>query len=154
MEIIFVENFKTTNTLSLDSTMSTMYNISMHCHTTPSDEIWIYSESYKFYLVGYDNKVTYPKVTYVSRLEIKPHVSLSKILPGLKKIGNFLTDWVDIDDFGKILEIDRFPGMSIFLDPKAREKYNIVTNCKPLNGDMFRFTSKKGSWNIKINDYN
>jgi hypothetical protein len=151
MEIINVEDFITTNPPTLEGTME---NISAHCHSTPSDEIAIYAESYKFYLVGYDNKVTYPKVTYVSELHLNKNVSLSKILPDLKKVGYFSPDYFDIDDFGKIQEIDYFAGMYPFLDSMARNHFNIKTKYKPIGDKMFRITSKKGSWDIKINDYN
>ena len=149
MEIIFIENFITTDPPTLEGTM---LNISAHCHSSPSDEIWIYAESYSFYLVGYDNKVTYPKVTYASMLKLEPNVSLSKILPDLKKVGYFWSTDDDnvIDDFGNIQEIDYFAGLNQFYHPDPRV---LKTICIPIGDDMFRFTSKKGSWDIKINKH-
>ena len=151
MEILFVENFITTSSPTLEGTME---NISMHCHFTPSDEIAIYgSPKHKYLICNYDS-ITFPKVVYVDMLDLGIYATLVDVLPDVKKIGVFWPEPVDIDDFGKIQEINIFHGMSNFLDPKRRDHFYIKTTCEPLGDDMYRFTSKKGSWDIKVNKYN
>jgi hypothetical protein len=150
MEIIYIKDFDCDGCNFND----VMDNISRHCHITPSDEIAIYgSPNYK-YLICNNDSITFPKVVYVDMLHLLRDVTLVKVLPDIKKIRIFWPNSRDIDDFGKIQEINRFTGMSNFLDPSSRKFFNIKTRCKKLNDDMYRFTSKKGSWDIKINDYN
>jgi hypothetical protein len=148
-------------TLTLDdfncqgcSDKDVMVNLSRHCNLTPSDEIAIYgSPNYKYLICKYDS-ITYPKVVYVDKLDLGRNATLVNVLPDIKKIGTFWPDAADTDDFGNILEIDLFAGMSIFFDPMRRDYFNIETTCEPLGNKMYRFTSKKGSWDIKVNRHN
>ena len=131
-----------------------MINISRHCHFTPSDEIAIYGSPLRKYLICNNDSITFPKVVYVEMLDFGTTATLVNVLPDLKKIGTFWIDPADIDDFGKIQEINKFSGMFYFIDSIARNNFNIKTTYEPLGNGIYRFTSKKGSWDIKINDYN
>ena len=147
MEIIYLEDF-----ISADPSLETaMENISMHCHITPSDEIYV--KNSKFYLACYDNRVTYPKVTYADWVKLNANVRLSKILPDIKTIGVFSASYIDIDDFGKIEEIHYFSGMSNFYSSDKRKQFNLKTKCIPIDYDIYRFKSKKGTWEIKVNSH-
>ena len=131
-----------------------MENISMHCHFTPSDEIWIYERSDDdLFLACYSEDITYPKVTYAETVKLTKDVSLIKILPDIKKMGELTTMYSDIDDFGNIQEIGYFNGMSDFTNSRKRKLYNIKTKCVPLGNDMYRFTTPKGIWDIRVNSY-
>ena len=149
MEIIYIKDFDCDG-CSYDDIM---INISRHCHFTPSDEIAIYGSPLRKCLICNDDSITFPKVVYVDMLHLLKDVTLVKVLPDIKKIRIFWPNTMDIDDFGKIQEINRFTGMSNFLHPSSRKFFNIKTRCKRLGDDMYRFTSKKGTWDIKINDY-
>ena len=152
MEIIFVDSFDCSNC----SPLKLMGNISRHCHLTPSDEIYVYSRTDdKKILTCISNEITYPKVVYADNLEVFHFCLIPVVLPDLSKVGNFKCNIYDIDDFGKIKEINYFFGLNEYL--KANwwvKKPSFKCKCKPLGDDMYRFTSKKGSWDIKINDYN
>lgn len=149
MEIIYVDDF-----ISADPSLETaMENISTHCHFTPSDEIWVYVKTSNIYLACYDNKVTYPKVTYAEALKLIPQGNLARILPDLKKIGRLSSGYADIADFGNIQEINYFSGMSNFYSSDKRKQFNLKTKCIPLDYDLYRFKSKKGSWDIKVNKH-
>ena len=77
-----------------------MENISLHCHLTPSDEIWVYERGTNFYLVCFSEDITYPKVTYAQSVYLRTQVSLIKILPDIKKISTIAMGAKDIDDLG------------------------------------------------------
>ena len=149
-EIIFITDFFCAGCNFSD----VMDNISRHCHLTPSDEIWVYDGVPNFYLNCFSDDITYPKVTYAESVQLARQVSLIKILPDIKKIGTLSISLLsDIDDFGDIQEIGDFNGMSIFTNSRYRKQNNIKTKCVPLGNDMYRFTTPKGIWDIRVNKY-
>lgn len=150
MEILTLDDFNCQGCSDKD----VMVNLSMHCHATTSKQIAIYGSPDRMYLICNDDSITYPKVVYVDKLDLGRNATLVNVLPDIKKIGTFWPDAADIDDFGNILEIDLFAGMSNFFDPKRRDHFNIKTTCEPLGNDLYVFTSKKGSWDIKVNRHN
>ena len=150
MEVIFIRDFVSTDPVSLEGTME---NISRHCHLTPSDEIAVYNGGRFYFLNCLSDLITYPKVVSAERIFLCHDVSISKVLPDIRKIGKLTNNRYDIQDFGSIEEIDEFNIMSCFIGATERAKHNIQTICEPLGDDMYRFTSPKGTWNIKVNKY-
>ena len=149
-EIIYINDFFCDGCKYAD----VMENISLHCHFTPSDEIWIYERSDDdLFLACYSEDITYPKVTYAEKVYLRTQVSLIKILPDIKKISTIAMGAKDIDDFGNIQEIGYFNGMSDFTNSRKRKLYNIKTKCERIGKKMYRFTSDKGTWDIKVNKY-
>ena len=148
-EIIYINDFFCDG-CNFDDVMD---NISRHCHLTPSDEIWIYERSTNFYLICFSEDITYPKVTYAQSVYLRTQVSLIKILPDIKKIGTISMSAKDIDDFGNIQEIGHFSNMSDFTNSRYRKGNNIKTKCERIGNKMYRFTSDKGTWDIKVNKY-
>ena len=144
MQIIFVDDFKGNGSSMFDVVDS----ISQYCHYI-DDEIKIYGN------LPSAEDVTYPNVIYVDILYFLEGTSLSMIFPDLKKVGKFYPsfdvypDYVDLDDFGKIEEIDFFNDMSLFMGSRT----STIVDCEWLGDNMYRFTSDKGSWDIKVNNY-
>ena len=149
MEILYLDYFNCQGCSDKD----VMVNLSRHCHATTSKQIAIYGSPDRKYLICNDDSITYPKVVYVHKLDLIRNATLVNVLPDLKKIGTFWPDSRDLDDFGKIQEIDLFASMSNYLKENARKHYNKKTTCEKIGKEMYRFTSKKGSWDIKINEY-
>ena len=130
-----------------------MDNISRHCHLTPSDEIWVYDGVTNFYLNCFSDDITYPKVTYAESVQLARQVSLIKILPDIKKIDYFWANYLGMDDLAKIQEIGYFCGMSDFTNSRYRKENNIKTKCERIDYKMYRFTTPKGIWDIRVNKY-
>jgi len=74
-------------------------------------------------------------------------------LPDIKKIDYFWANYLGMDDFGTIQEIGHFSNMSIFTNSRYRKENNIKTKCERIGKKMYRFTSDKGTWDIKVNKY-
>jgi hypothetical protein len=148
-EIIFITDFFCDDCTNKD----VMANISRHCNLTPSDEIWVYDGVPNFYLICFSEDITYPKVTYAESVSLSTQVSLIKILPDIKKIDYFWANYLGMDDFGTIQEIGHFSNMSIFTNSRYRKENNIKTKCERIGKKMYRFTSDKGTWDIKVNKY-
>ena len=119
-------------------------NLSRHCNLTPSDEIKI-----KGYLKPFAG-LTFPKVVYAHHLDLGGNINTSEVFPDLKTVNFFEGSKGQIDDFGYIIKINYFKGMQLYLD----DLYYLHSVCKPLGNKMYRFTSDKGSWDIKVNVYN
>ena len=149
MEIIYIRDFDCNYEINTDI----MINIERHCHLTPSDEIAVFSGGSFYYLNCLSDFITYPKVVYAERIFLRNGVSISKVLPDIRKIGKLTNNRYDIQDFGSIEEIDQFDIMSCFIGATERAKHNMQTICEPLGNNMYRFTSPKGTWNIKVNKY-
>jgi hypothetical protein len=142
MEIIFVDSFKYDGSTIYGQFM----NMSKHCHITPSDEIKIYGS-----LDIYDlpEEIIFPKVIYVNDLSAIRSTNTSKILPDLVKVGSLLPIQ-GMTDFGGIKEVDNFIGMTRFFE--SFKIHDIM--CENIDGNIFRFTTPKGTWDIKVNKYN
>ena len=149
MEIIYIRDFDCDYEINTDI----MINIERHCHLTDSDEIAVYKGGRFYYLNCLSDFITYPKVVYAEQIFLYDGVSISKVLPDIRKIGLLGNNNNDIQDFGSIEEIHEFNIMSCFIDATERAKHNIQTICEPLGNNMYRFTSPKGTWNIKVNKY-
>ena len=128
-------------------------NLSRHCNLTPSDSIIINS-----YLIPFAG-LTFPKVVHATHLDLssaQSYINMYEAFPDLKSVGFFEGGRGQIDDFGHIIKINHFKGMQQYLDTDKRKyhPYVIKTTCEPLGDDMYRFTSDKGSWDIRVNRYN
>lgn len=131
-----------------------MRNISFHCEYSTGEKISIYSGHELQTLNCYDYALRYPNVVYVENLRLVYNVEdLKSVFPDLKKIGSFVTNYNKIQDFGKIEEIDYFLYMSFYFVSDDRPKYNQITVCEPIGNKMYRFKTKKGTWDIKVNKY-
>lgn len=132
-----------------------MINISNHCHNTHNKKIEIYgSNPHYLHLRCTDNSITFPKVIYVSHVYLYNNAQLVKVLPNLEKIGTLcIYGNLDVDDFGGIKEIKYYHGMSKYFNQSSRDYYDIQTICAPIGYKKYAFRSKKGSWNIKVNNF-
>ena len=149
MEIIYVEDFYTGGN-EYTNYYDYMVNISNHCNSI-NDEFMIYSRGEPLYT--FEKKLTFPKVVYVQYLTIVKDKSLFKSLPDLKRVGNLQVHFF-MEDLGPIKEIDNFFSMSSFLKFTMMDTFRKgVMRCTSLGDNMFKFTSRKGSWVIKVNQY-
>ena len=123
-------------------------NISRHCNLTPSDEITIK----KGYLKAFAG-LTFPKVVYTHHLDLCSSINTSEVFPDLKIVNFFEGGRGEVDDFGYIIKINNFKGMQQYLDRDRKYLYYVKSGCEPLGDDMYRFTSRKGTWDIKVNSY-
>jgi len=127
-----------------------MANISNHCNSI-NDDFMIYSRGEPLYTFG--QLLTFPKVVYVEYLKVVKDKSLFKSLPDLKRVGNLQVHFF-MEDLGPIKEIDNFFSMSSFLKFTMMDTFRKgVMRCTSLGDNMFKFTSRKGSWVIKVNQY-
>ena len=133
---------------------STAYaNLSWHCNFS-ENEIKIYSgpnfRNFECYIEG----LTFPNIVYIESLFLYANSDIRRSFPDLKKIGELLSaNPYDIDDLGNIASVDVFMDMTEMLDPEKIKKLKQKITCKPLGDDMYRFTSRKGTWDIKVNSY-
>lgn len=129
------------------------HNLSMHCRYS-KNKIKIYRGVNFRNFECRNKKFTFPNIVYIETLFLYQNSDIRHSLPDLKEVGELLSaSPYNIDDLGNIARVDFFMDMSIMLDPKQIKKFNPKTTCKPIGDKMFRFTSDKGTWDIKVNKY-
>jgi len=106
-------------------------------------------------IINYFHDGSHNKSTAYANLSWHCNFSKNEIkIYSLKKIGELLSaNPYDIDDLGNIASVDVFMDMTEMLDPEKIKKLKPKITCKPLGDKMFRFTSRKGTWDIKVNKY-
>ena len=150
MEILFLDYFR-------DSSfgIGNMYrNLSEHCHRGDS-EIKLYCGDAHWYFGIKDGSITFPNIVYIEKLYLFPEFSTQDIYPDLKEVGRLLiNNFENIDDLGFIDQVDFFVDLVPLIYPQKIKHFNPKLRCIPLGDKMYRFTSNKGTWEIKVNGYN
>lgn len=150
MDILYLDFFRENNTG--DGNM--YHNLSEHCNRCDC-EIELYRlDIYKFFEPK-DNSLTFPNVVYIDKLYLVSVYSTQYMYPDLREVRLLSTRALDeIDYLWAIDTIGFFVGLDLLIYPHKRSHFNPKIKCDPLGDNMYRFRSKKGSWDIKVNGYN
>ena len=149
-EILFLSDFYEGS----EDVYTAYYYLSLHCHTTPSSQIKLYCGNKYSIFVLKDVSLTFPKIVYIDKFLLNTKISMEDSFPDLREVGKF--DYIvgsNINEFGYISSIGFFVDMRQLMLPSPRKNYFSKLKCEPLGDDMYRFTSDKGSWDIRVNDY-
>jgi hypothetical protein len=148
MQLIFMDDFNCNGCTYEDI----FKNLSQYCHYI-NEEISIYKRSYDKYLICVSNEFKFPNVVYVQDLHVLSYCSIPVSFPDLRKVGKLNISKEKIDHFGKINEINNFSGLDQYFYFRGWAEDEYPFKCTPLGDDMYRFTSRKGTWDIKVNSY-
>ena len=151
MEILFINDFDCEGCEEYD----VMENISRHCNATHNKKIKIYPNFSSYLrLKCFDDSITYPNVVYVYALYLCSNVTLTTVLPDIKNIHIvYNANVINLDDLGSITNIGYFEDMSMLMLTENIIKFKTKMTCSPLGNKMYRFTSNKGTWDIKVGAY-
>ena len=154
MEILFINDFDCEGCEEYD----VMENISRHCNATHNKKIKIHVRysglSGYSRLNCFDDSITFPNVVYVYSLYLSSNVTLTTVLPDIKQIHVLYNiNVVNLDDLGSITNIGYFEHMSMLMVTENITKFKTKMACSPLGNKMYRFTSNKGTWDIKVGAY-
>jgi hypothetical protein len=151
MEILFINDFDCEGCEEYD----VMENISRHCNATHNKKIKIYPRFSSYLrLKCFDDSITYPNVVYVYALYLCSNVTLTTVLPDIKNIHIvYNANVINLDDLGSITNIGFFEDMSMLMVTENIIKFKTKMACSPLGNKMYRFTSNKGTWDIKVGTY-
>ena len=149
MEILFLDYFHDGS----NDKKTAYHNLSEHCNRT-DNKIKLYRGDNFSNFEHKMTSLTYPNIVCIESLFLYANSDIRHSFPDLKEIGNLLSaNPYDIDDLGNIASVDVFMDMTEMLDPEKIKKLNPKITCKPLGNKMFRFTSDKGTWDIRVNKY-
>ena len=128
------------------------YYLSLHCNNTVSEQIELYCGPKYITFESVDKSLTFPKIVYIDKFSLNSTISMEDAFPDLRKVGRFDCNLNGIAELGNIVSIDFFFDMNRLLFPTDNFKPKL--RCKPLGDKMYRFTSDKGSWDVRVNRYN
>ena len=128
------------------------YYLSMHCNNTISEQIKLYCGPKYSIFESTNNSLTFPKIVYIDKFLLNFRVNIQNAYPDLREVGKFDCEHTMITELGNIVSIDLFFDMNLLLFPTDNFKPKL--RCKPLGDKMYRFTSDKGSWDVRVNRYN